>query len=255
MSGLSGSPRLPTRCPTCKGAVIQRMSARPQGGFIWFQCFFCNHAWRFRVDEARADSDGELTGEVVVAAADGTKHPLGSVELKAIPEHALTAHLERKTSQSRLESGKLQRGILALAATLEEVRVEEERLWKIQKRDENDLQKAKAWNVAYNKKKRLTSELEDLHAQRRYLMSGEYFFQELPAPVSVARTDAEGSFTLVIPRDGRYGIVARASREPGNEKETYFWFVWTSLEGEHSKRLVLNNGNAVGARSPDSAVP
>lgn len=252
MSGASG-PRLPTHCPVCKGAVIQRVSGGAHAGVVWFQCFFCNHMWRFRLD-ARADPDGELTGEVFVVAADGTRHALGSAVLHAIPEQMLTEHLERKTVQSEREHGKLQREIDAVAAILKEEKAEEERLWHIQKSDENDMQKANAWSLVYNKTKDLSTKLDNLHAQQRHLTSGDYFFQDMPSSISTVRTDADGKFTLLIPRDGRYGIAARGFREAGEQRETYCWFVWVSLGGEHSKHLVLNNDNMVGAGSADSAL-
>jgi hypothetical protein len=222
---------------------------------MWFQCHFCNHTWKFRVDDARAHPDGELEGEVIVAAADGKRHALSSVVLNAIPEDALTEHLERKKAQSERESGKLQREIDALAAILKEAKAEEDRLWNIQKLDESNVQKANAWSLVYNKTKNLAAQLEDLRAQQQHLTSGEYFFQELPSPVSSVHTGTDGTFTMLLPRDGRYGIVARVSREFGEQKETYCWFVWVSLDGAASKRLGLNNSNIVGAGSPDSALP
>jgi GNAT superfamily N-acetyltransferase len=253
MSRHSAPPRLPTRCPVCKGALIQRVSGRGHGG-IWFQCLFCKHNWKVRHDDARAYHDGELAGHVFVVAPDGKRHSLGSVVLNAVPDHALTEHLERKTVQSRLESGKLPGKIEALAAILEEARAEENRLWNIQKRDEQDVQKANEWSLVYNKTKDLERQLEDLHTRQQQLTSGEYFLEDMPSPISSAQTDAGGKFTLLIPRDGRFGIVARASRELGEKKETYCWFVWVSLDGDPSKRLVLNNDNVVGAGSPDSAL-
>ena len=220
---------------------------------MWFQCLFCNHTWKVRLD-ARAAPDGEIAGEVFVLAADGTKHSLGSVELNAIPEHALTDHLERRTAQKERESGKLQHEIDVLAATLEKTQAEENRLWNIQKGDESNVEKANAWSLVFNRTKKLARQLEDLHAKREQLTSGEYFFQDIPSAISSAQTDADGTFMLPIPRDGQYGIVARASREVGEKKETYCWFVWVSLGGDPSKRLVLNNDNLVGAGSPDSAL-
>jgi len=221
---------------------------------MWFQCHFCNHTWKFRVDEARAYPDGELEGDVVVTL-DGKRHSLGSVVLNAIPEEALTEHLQRQKMHSERESAKLQREIDALAAILKETRAEEDRLWNIQKLDESDMQKANAWSLVYNKAKNLTGQLEDLRAQQQHLRSGEYFFQDIPAPISTIQTDSDGKFTMLLPRDGRYGIVARVSRELGDKKETYCWFVWVSLEGAASKRVSLNNSNIVGAGSPDSALP
>lgn len=253
MSSYSGTPRLPTRCPVCKGAVIQRISGRPQG-LMWFKCHFCSHTWKFRLDDARAYPDGELEGDVIVTL-DGKRHSLGGVVLNAIPEEAFTEHLQRRKAQSERETGRLQREIDSLAAILKETRAEEDRLWNIQKLDESDMQKANAWSLVYNKTKSLASQLEDLRAQQQHLTSGEYFLQDVPAPISTVQTNADGKFTLLLPRVGRYAIVARASRQFGEQKETYCWFVWVSLDGAASKRLSLNNSNVVGAGSPDSAVP
>jgi hypothetical protein len=191
---------------------------------------------------------------VFVVAPDGKRHSLGSVVLNVIPDHAFTEHLERKTVQSRLESGKLPGEIDALSEILKGARAEENRLWNIQKRDEKNVQKANEWSLVYNKTKDLARQLEALHSRQQRLISGEFFFQDIPSPISNAQTDADGKFTLLIPRDGRFCIAARASRELGEKKETYCWFVWVSLDGDPSKRLVLNNDNLVGAGSPDSAL-
>ena len=221
---------------------------------IWFHCFFCNHIWRYRLEETRAVPDGELTGDVSVVTSRRRRHPLGLVALNAIPEDLFKQHLERKTAQGELESKKLLREIDVVATILKEAKTEEDRLWKIQERDKDNLRKANAWSIAYNRTKIITKQLDELRARRERLTSGEHFFQDLPSAISSAKTHPDGKFTLAIPRDGRYGIVARASRELGEEKQIYFWFVWVSLDGRSSKRLVLNDENIVGAGSPDSAL-
>src|SRR5262245_63914219 len=91
------TPRLPTRCPACKGGVIQRM-ARAHGS-VWFHCFFCEHNWKFRVEDSRDVPDGELTGDVSVVTPPSGRHSLNRVVLNAIPEDLLKPHLERKTAQ------------------------------------------------------------------------------------------------------------------------------------------------------------
>jgi len=52
MADASGPPRLPTHCPACKGAVIQRMPNPTPGTVIWFYCTFCKHAWKVRIEDA-----------------------------------------------------------------------------------------------------------------------------------------------------------------------------------------------------------
>jgi len=222
---------------------------------IWFHCFFCNHIWKFRFEDARAGPDGELTGDVFAGTARRRKQSLGLVVLNAIPEDRLKPHLERKTAQGEAERRRLQREIDVVAKILEEARTEEDRLWQVQEQDKENLRKANAWSVAYNRTKIITRQLVDLRARRERLVSGEHFFQDLPSAISSAKTRADGKFTLAIPRGGRYGIVARAARELGEEKRIYSWIVWVSLDGRSSKRLVLNDDNIVGAGSPDSALP
>ena len=230
------------------------MAGRTHGESIWFYCFFCNYAWKCRAGDARANPDGELTGDVFVVGTRKRRHPLGLVVLHAIPEDALKKHLERRMAQCELETGKLQPEIDALAGILEKARAEEDRLWRIQKQDESDLRKGNAWSVAYHHTKKITKQLEDLQKRRQHLTAGDHFLRDLPSAISSATTNADGTFMLAIPRDGRYGIVARASRELGEERQTYLWFVWVSLDGALAKHLVLNNDNMVGAGSPDSAL-
>ena len=254
MSPVLGTTPLSTRCPACKGAVVQRRAGWTHGASIWFYCFYCNHSWKSLAD-ARVTADGELTGDVFVVLRRKRKQSLGFVDLQAIPEDDLRKHLERNAGQRELECEQLQREIDALATTLATAQALEDRLWHIQKQDESDLGNAKAWSVAYNNTKMITQQLEDLRKRRQHLTSGEHFLRDLPSAISSATTNADGTFTLAIPREGRYGIVARASRKLGQEEQPYLWFVWVSLDGEHAKRLVLNNDNIVGAGSPDSALP
>lgn len=47
-------PLVPTRCPMCKAAGIQRVSKPASGTSIWFHCPFCRHTWKFLVDEPEA---------------------------------------------------------------------------------------------------------------------------------------------------------------------------------------------------------
>jgi hypothetical protein len=253
MADASGSPRLPTRCPACKGAVIQRMPRSVHGTFIWFNCLFCSHIWKFRIDEPPPNPNGEVTGTVLVVTKGGRNHKLGSAVVYAIPEDALKKHLERKTREAEVESRKLQREIERLTSMLGMAKTEEDRLWKILQRDESDSRKADAWRFVYNKAKATTQQIEDLQARRQHLQTGEYFLDGLPSAIFTAKTDAEGRFKLTIPRRGRFGVVACGSRELLKGKETYFWFVWVSLDGEPLKRLKLTNDNLMGAGSPDSA--
>ena len=254
MSSASGHVRLPTRCPSCKGALIQRMPGARHGGYISFICMFCSHIWKIRLEEPRTNLMTDLVGDVSIVSKGGRKHKFAAVTVSAIAEDAFKKHLASKRLQAERDSEKLEHDLDALIATLRTAEAEEDRLWKILQRDENNAQKRQAWSVAYDKAKSVPKRVESLKTQRAYLGSGEYFFEGLPAGVATAKTDANGKFSMTIQGQGRFGVVATASRDLLKGKETYFWFVWVTLDGEPSKRLVLNNDNRMGAGSPDSAL-
>ena len=253
MSHVSGSVRLPTRCPSCKGALIQRMPGA-RHGYISFHCMFCSHIWKVRTDEPRPTPDGDLLGDLSIVTRGGRKHKLAAVTVSAIPEDSFKKHLASKRLQAERDTEKLEQDIEGLAASLRSAQAEEDRLWKILQRDENNPQKRDAWSVAYDKAKNLPRRIESLKAQRQYVDSGEFYLEGLPPGIATAKTDANGKFSLILPVQGRFGLVASASRELLKGKETYYWFVWVSLDGDPSKRLALNNENVMGAGSPDSAL-
>jgi len=248
---------LPTRCPLCKGAVIERTSSASYGAFMWFHCLFCNHWWKFHIEQQpRVNPDGEVTGEVLIVTKRGVTYKLDSVPISAIPEEVANKHLKSKTLQRELEIEKLERDMKRRTLTLRDTQTEEHRLWRVLQEDEDNSQKAAAWSVVYRKTKNLAKEIEHLHSQRKQLDSDEYVFDGLPSGIATTMTDAEGHFTLVIPREGRYVIAARGPRDEFREPEPY-WFVSVSLDGEDSKRVTLNNDNVLGAKSatPPNVTP
>lgn len=252
MSPVAGAARLPTRCPSCKGALIRRGAGWTHGASVWFYCFFCKHAWKSRFADARATADGELTGAMFIVARREERQPLRRGVVHAIAEEALTTYLERRTAARALWSGKLQRDIETRAATLAKARAEENRLWHIQKQDESNLHTAQAWSAAYNHTKKVTKQLEDLRTRQQ--LTAEHFLNDLPSPIATATTNADGTFKLAIPREGRFGIAARASRVVDGEEQTHVWVVWISLDGQPAKHLVLNHDNLVGAGSREPAL-
>jgi hypothetical protein len=244
---------LPKRCPICKGAAIERTSNAASGALIWFHCLFCNHWWKFHTDETRGNPDGELTGEVFIVTKRGITYRLAAVPVSAIPEEVAKKHLKSKSVQRDLELESLQLDIESLTSTLRDTQATEHRLWSILQEDETNPQNSTSWSAAYKKTKNITKEIAHLHSRRKQLTSDEYFFDGLPSGISTARTDADGRFSLFIPREGRYVIAARGPGDTYRDAEPY-WLVSMSLDGEASKRLILTNGNVLGARSADCAV-
>ena len=241
----AATPRLATRCPVCKGSLIQRIPKPSYATSIAFHCLFCKHIWKVHIEDPYTSAVGKVAGEVFVVTKRKVKHRLGAVTVTAIAGESLRKHLKSRALQRAIDADNLEREIESLTAALEIAQADDERLWTILKGDENNAQKASAWSVAYARVKSLTQQIEGLESQRQRLASEDYFFEGLPSGVCTATTDGDGKFTLEIPRTGQFGLVAHASRQLLKGVETYSWLVWVDLDGDATKRVSLSNANMI----------
>src|SRR5438105_3352441 len=67
----------------------------------------------------------------------------------------------------------------------------------------------------------------EFSARRRsgFLNGSDIYFKQLQRDHRVVATDAEGKFTMKIPDDGEFALVASAHREVPDNIELYFWIV------------------------------
>jgi hypothetical protein len=85
--------------------------------------------------------------------------------------------------------------------------------------------------------------LESLWAQVDYYHSYGFYFSYFRSPILTAETDADGKFTMQIPRTGEYIIGAQTDRLVWNETEVYYWLQPVSLEGQDQRVVNLTNNN------------
>jgi len=81
-----------------------------------------------------------------------------------------------------------------------------------------------------------------------------HYFKDLPTPLASTITDADGKFSLEIPKQGKFAVAAHASREILSAKEEYYWMAWESLNGKESANLILGNQNLMSSGSSASVV-
>lgn len=86
-----------------------------------------------------------------------------------------------------------------------------------------------------------------------YFDTPKYFFESLPTPIDISKTDADGKFTLSLP-PGKYAIAATSSREVFKNTESYYWLVWvnTSLRNQS---LILSNDNLFETKCDECVQP
>lgn len=103
--------------------------------------------------------------------------------------------------------------------------------------------------------KKLKTNYEDLvdRVSRRseYLNSAAPYFKNLPHPIALVKTDADGKFKMELPSSiGEIIIVASATRRVLGPQENYFW----AVKVKPPATITLSNDNVTHAASSGSAL-
>ncbi len=87
-----------------------------------------------------------------------------------------------------------------------------------------------------------------------HLFDADFYFEDLPRPDFSALTDADGKFSMKVPRNGKYIVAARARRSVGEEEEKYAWLFDFSMDGAPDKTIMLSNNNLTTTGAPGNIV-
>lgn len=80
------------------------------------------------------------------------------------------------------------------------------------------------------------------------------YFNSPPTPLAVAKTDADGKFSLQLYKKGEFVLAAQAQRQVSGNTEKYFWLVRVRPDRKSVMQVMLSNDNLITANSPESAV-
>jgi hypothetical protein len=94
----------------------------------------------------------------------------------------------------------------------------------------------------------------DLLEKSLNVSSGDYYFHDLPQPITATQTNSDGRFQIELPTKGDFVVAAQAHRTVGNWVERYYWLLKISLDGSQSKTIMLSNNNLSSERSPDQLI-
>jgi hypothetical protein len=72
----------------------------------------------------------------------------------------------------------------------------------------------------------------------------EKYFSGLPSGTATAMTNADGKFTITLPK-GRFVLAAQSFRRVFDSTENYYWLVWVKSDGRQPPPLILSNHNLV----------
>ncbi len=169
----------------------------------------------------------EIKGDVFVVTEGAGSYKLGLVEVNAIPRKLYESFIFDKRS-NRAEAGE-------------------------------------KFTALYSQCEALVSNLDGLNYERiesrkdRFKVCGDQlrdeelnldnvYFENLPKSDAVTTTDADGKFTLKIPKKGVYVLIAKAERLAGAKKEKYYWAIPISADGV-TQTVMFSNNNLINSET------
>lgn len=158
---------------------------------------------------------GEARGEVFVVTRGGQNYRLGLVPVALYSYKEVGPYLQKRLVES------------------------DKRLKELRELIDADNEQVRASNYRNSH----VPDYDKWEAEEDALLNGAMTFRGLPQAKTVAQTDADGRFTLPVPKFGTYLIAAKSTREAGDSVERYYWMVRVSMNGAAGKTVYLSNNN------------
>jgi len=234
------------------------------------------------------EQEVEIQGEVFVVTKGAQNIKLGLVDVIAIPEEQIAAFLKdrkqaadaeavglevaynRAESEARRAEMDMNQGIANYRAASERNTAAMDKVLSLSsssdyqsyyaaKRQQDEASRdseAKAEKADELAKQYEIASLRLEQAKLRFegWPTAAFIFQGLPSSIGKATTNADGKFSLKLPRKGRYAIAAHAERKIIDDNERYYWLIWVPVENGVIKNIVLSNNNMMTVQSAENVM-
>jgi len=193
----------------------------------------------------QSSEKGTLSGQVFMATKGGENIKLGAIQVLLFPRDALD---DLRAGLSAFVTAKTQQLQVDIAAAEEE----EKQASAAEEQARAALHQAEIVRQAVGVAQAALDEASDalaaarrkigpLSAEVAWYHSVEFYFLHLGPAIHAVETDADGNFTIQIPKTGSFVIAAQAERRVPGETERYYWIQPVSLEGGQQRVLLSNN--------------
>ncbi len=201
---------------------------------------------------------GMLEGEVFIVTKGGQNYKLGLVPVTLYPLETVMPFIEEKTKFAKAELARLSPLIDAAKADMDQKYAKKNAAFDAELRVSYDSPNRKALQAALEQARNTHYEAQNAYYrlldERSKLMSGGFYFEKLPQPISATQTNSDGKFKLEVPTNGGFVIAANGRRSVGDRTERYYWLIRLSLDGASAKTIMLSNNNLSSEGSPDSLI-
>ncbi len=213
--------------------------------------------------------DVTIDGEIFVVTKGGQSIKLGLVEVALFPMQTLMPFLEMKNAA---QTNKLQRLEQEIKMAMEEEKRLEEvsrvatEKWEAAYNEDHSNRIARILNGTYKDSSNdspnvLLDALEKSHKlacdaaveasvkahnlrfEKNQLLSERYYFDSLPEPLRMTKTNSDGRFRLLVPGSGLFAVAAIASRHVGDDVERYYWLLKIDPRAGANQTIMLSNDN------------
>ncbi len=193
----------------------------------------------------KALPDVTVDGEVFIVTKGGQSIKLGLVEVVLIPMETLMPYLVMRYTTLTNE---LPGAVQELKKAIEE----KDRLSKASDVAEKNYRDAygqvrrELFDAYTNAVQSTIIALENmLEPQYHYseLTSESFYFDSMPSPLRVTKTNSDGRFRLLTPGSGSFAVAAIASRHVGDDVERYYWLLKIDPRAGANQTIMLSNDN------------
>jgi len=229
--------------------------------------------------EEKVLPDVTVDGEVFIVTKDRQNIKLGLVEVALIPMQTMMPYLEMKhvtltnrlagleqeIKTSKMEKDRLSKAVQVAKAEVDRVEefhlsfeTIEAEMKRIDVRNNTNIKSLEQVHQACEKARQACEKareadyaafekimkLTDLQTE---LMSARFYFESIPSPLLVTKTNSDGKFRLIVPGTGSFAVVSIASRHVGDDVERYYWLLKIDPRAGANQTIMLSNDNLMSA--------
>ena len=174
---------------------------------------------------------GILSGQIFVSTRGGESFKLGAVPVSLFDRKAIDALIPAAKIYADIKIQELSPSVDAAKVTMEQAEAAERAAL-------GSLQSVQAFET----ERRTRDDYQKILSNRDFYYSGAFYLGLLVSPIQTAETDADGKFTIEVPKTGAFVVAAMAERYVGIT-EHYYWLQPVSLEGQQKRVQNLSNNN------------
>jgi hypothetical protein len=212
--------------------------------------------------KAKADYDSgnkaTVNGQIFIVTQGGDNIKLGMIHVYLFSGDQIDASLSVLAAKADYEEKKLKPTLDAEEAAESQAEKAEAKAFLDSLQTDKDVNPIMIASDLVDKKKTLDDSLSKYKAtvdKYSYYTSPDFYAGGLPTtPITSSESDADGKFTMQIPKTGTWVLAAKGQRSVGDKTEGYFWLVKVSSDPIANNQIFLNNENLAGSNSPDSMI-